>query len=888
MGSGPSSSGPYAGWTGDMYVKASGFAVIVLYPNGQGSGYFYEGTPYGWSYDSSNFGSYYNGIFVGPDGAIGKTKFVDSSGHVLATGGSTSGIYSFWVNGTNYYFQGTQGTYGPDVYASDGNGQLIFTREGYNNGGTISGDDGISGDAPFSGSMPAPSGGGSITNVLFYLNLVSGASVPAYSGAPSSVHTAPSGEPPAVYVTMGGTPVLWWFLSYDETENVYYYVSPDYRQTGHTGGWLALSGSGPSATATLAGVPTTGDIATNIQYTNGVFQGAPVAIRTANADGSAVCLAGTPTNEPAALWVNGDKWYLSAMDTTGAPNTFTYLGPQVGQSVVITDPQDGFIGNRRFAWTDLSNSAVGTYWMPDVAANSYFIADYGSHIWLDIRPATLGGQSLPASTPFYGPPSIVLNGTTWSFQKNLVDSQSSRDVYVHPGDRTLVLWLAADGTLVQPPDLSTVLGKYNHGLFQNIASGNALAAGGVTIPAAASGHPNTLTINGQQWTRSTASNGSQDVYLGPQFGQQLSIDGSGSVSYSNSAIGINTPINGNFSGGDFRFGSRLPANQTMLADGTNALIPQTMIDGSLDVSGNTLSLGQWLNDPQTSGFTLQFSDLASSDSPPLRSSSIGFIQTRSQASWLWQHGAGDQNNVVSMMSLDPNNKLGLFDPADTSSTPSPALLLDPGSMGTSSFPGSFIANGQISQLPNQTLNNGDPTVILTRGLGDSLYAHGVGLVTSSPQDTAFGRYNTGTGTVGTSGTADPPLFELGNGTSDAARSNALTVTNGGDTILQSSGYGGTSSGQANLQALQVNGNASFNGTMAVTGSTSVTDISIAGGATVHGGVAIGGNTALGGGLTIAGTTVLNGGVTVGGTTTVQGLLIIANPAGGIDPGEFNN
>ena len=128
MGSGPSSSGPYAGWTGDMYVKASGFAVIVLYPNGQGSGYFYEGTPYGWSYDSSNFGSYYNGIFVGPDGAIGKTKFVDSSGHVLATGGSTSGIYSFWVNGTNYYFQGTQGTYGPDVYASDGNGQLIFTR----------------------------------------------------------------------------------------------------------------------------------------------------------------------------------------------------------------------------------------------------------------------------------------------------------------------------------------------------------------------------------------------------------------------------------------------------------------------------------------------------------------------------------------------------------------------------------------------------------------------------------------------------------------------------------------------------------------------------------------------------------------------------------------
>jgi hypothetical protein len=46
--------------------------------------------------------------------------------------------------------------------------------------------------------------------------------------------------------------------------------------------------------------------------------------------------------------------------------------------------------------------------------------------------------------------------------------------------------------------------------------------------------------------------------------------------------------------------------------------------------------------------------------------------------------------------------------------------------------------------------------------------------------TAFGRYNVGGGTK-TSWVSSDPLFELGNGISDASRSNALTVYKNGDT-----------------------------------------------------------------------------------------------------------
>ncbi len=142
--------------------------------------------------------------------------------------------------------------------------------------------------------------------------------------------------------------------------------------------------------------------------------------------------------------------------------------------------------------------------------------------------------------------------------------------------------------------------------------------------------------------------------------------------------------------------------------------------GDFDILGNVLTLGQWQDDFDTAGFALQFNDTEPTELLPLGASSVGFIQARQRASWQWARGTSEPGSIASMMSLDATNKLGLFDPASSSSTP--ALVLNPDGAGISQFPGNLVANGTANKLPNQTLNGTDGSIILTRSLADSLYA----------------------------------------------------------------------------------------------------------------------------------------------------------------------
>ena len=198
-----------------------------------------------------------------------------------------------------------------------------------------------------------------------------------------------------------------------------------------------------------------------------------------------------------------------------------------------------------------------------------------------------------------------------------------------------------------------------------------------------------------------------------------------------------------------------------------------------------------------------------------------------------------------------------FDSEDLVKADVQALVVN----GSSSFNGNaivagrFIGSNTVNQLPNQTLNGGDGTIILTRGLADSLYAAlgsgsvaGQGLLYNSFDAAVFGRYNLGGDDTGsTTWVESDPLFELGNGTAADERSNAVTVKKNGETVLQHKDYDAGDLAKENMTALTVNGSATVNGKAS-----------------------------------------FNGAVTVAGSTTIQGVLVISQPAGGISMGEFTN
>jgi hypothetical protein len=111
------------------------------------------------------------------------------------------------------------------------------------------------------------------------------------------------------------------------------------------------------------------------------------------------------------------------------------------------------------------------------------------------------------------------------------------------------------------------------------------------------------------------------------------------------------------------------------------------------------------------------------------------------------------------------------------------------------------ANSIASGGQSTALGNG------TTAPGDSSTSMGIGTKAGSIGSTAIGRYNTGLGSA-TVWNATEPIFEIGNGTSPTALSNALTVLKNGNTTIA----GTLTSGAITASAVNTSGNINLTGT----------------------------------------------------------------------------
>ncbi len=153
----------------------------------------------------------------------------------------------------------------------------------------------------------------------------------------------------------------------------------------------------------------------------------------------------------------------------------------------------------------------------------------------------------------------------------------------------------------------------------------------------------------------------------------------------------------------------LAALQPALAQGQ---ADDLSITGVLDVHGNTLSLGSWLDSALTPGVVWKYEESAATDHP----ATLSLSATRPSATWLWQRPTSASNaGYLPQMTLSAANKLTLFDP--TATTAAPALVLDP--MGTSFFTKSVQFLGTNYVMPNQIPTG--PSSVLTQGLADARY-----------------------------------------------------------------------------------------------------------------------------------------------------------------------
>lgn len=119
-----------------------------------------------------------------------------------------------------------------------------------------------------------------------------------------------------------------------------------------------------------------------------------------------------------------------------------------------------------------------------------------------------------------------------------------------------------------------------------------------------------------------------------------------------------------------------------------------MWGGSLDVQGNIINLGSWLDD--TSQFGL---GIFHTDGP---SSVIRFAANRSSTSWVWEHNSA--NGMLPSMLLNAGNQLHLYDAAGTTA----GIILNPS--GVSAFKNSIRADGGIRIEPQGDISMGSFTV----------------------------------------------------------------------------------------------------------------------------------------------------------------------------------
>ncbi len=709
------STTPFTSWpNGDTFPQyvTDGTGVYKLVGNdGYGSNIYLSLTGYEhMSVGQGLFDSYYHGLVPGSGLAgVSRLHACDVNGNTVATGSAGSGAPSIWVNGTRYYFQASYnpGAWGGDYYSNSAGGLLYAGLQGPgalyvwgddNHGNVFSGGLYIS----FSSSDPN-------LNKYAFLQTTSGTYLLGYAGEsdPTPQTSVPEGAVPAIYVTVNGAPVFWPFLT-STPNGTLYYTSPDYLQnTSGNGAWLSLLQAGSSSYGTLAGLPAA-DSTTTVLMDHGVFVDSPVPMRTALSVGHPLSLVGLPDNAPPALWVNGETWFLNILDATLDPNRYVYQGPKSGSFVTVRVPANGSVWDGTFNWqvydssTSSTHTASGLFWSPDSPYNQSSVSfvvgpdSLASYGWLDIRPAQFSvAWTPPASSPEYGPASLIIDSIPFSFQRTFTYEDVSShigtgvDIYVNHADLTQVVWVRADGSLVEPTDLGTTLAIFRSGVILDPLAGHSIQAVGAALYPPLSGHPGYVTINGHRWQRSNLSDGStQDVYVGAGSGQQLVIDADNNVVYNNPQTGVSN-LYGQFNGTDFTFLRGLPTGETMVADtnttgdsgiGSAGAITELQ---SLDILGNILSLGQWQNNANVAGFTLQFSDAAPTEALPNGASTVAFVQSRQNAGWLWEHATTTPNHVAPSMNLDSANRLSLFDPAAVGSNLQPTLVLDPSGEGVS-------------------------------------------------------------------------------------------------------------------------------------------------------------------------------------------------------------
>jgi hypothetical protein len=232
--------------------------------------------------------------------------------------------------------------------------------------------------------------------------------------------------------------------------------------------------------------------------------------------------------------------------------------------------------------------------------------------------------------------------------------------------------------------------------------------------------PPQVMVNGSAFTYQPASSGANngsgaDVYAG-SFGQTLYINPDGTVSL-NQADG--TVITGTFNPTTAQFNLTSGSGTVVTAtagDVQNSGTPGggfsgtgtgTELAGTLDIAGNSLTLGSWSNG-STNGFSLLYADQGPVNPPNLPSSlaSLNFSSTRALIDWNWSHPNTDAGSTqVPAMQLDSMHRVKVFDPA----TPGTArVILDPGTAGS-------IFHGPLRVQPQGDISMGGYTAIPTGG-----------------------------------------------------------------------------------------------------------------------------------------------------------------------------
>jgi len=407
--------------------------------------------------------------------------------------------------------------------------------------------------------------------------------------------------------------------------------------------------------------------------------GSSVRVLPRNGDGSFLAI-GTPQNGPQMIWSNGLSFKFLTHDGTNGVDV--YFEETTGFAYVHA-PSEGV--------SPVSGLVIGS------CVNSAFQATPAGTFG-----AYSNGLPMPAGRqPQWGPPAVYVMNAVWSYR----GSTSSADYYggVRPGQ---CLSIGANGAVFYSDrslNFVETPGLYSGGVFQNlpVAMRGVAADGSAWTSRPTTGdnstYPEAVTVEGRPWYYSSAqSTPGRAVYVGPQSGQTLTIEGS-IVNLIDPARSTN--LTGAYADGKFTFAGSAIKVRKANADGT-PFDPfgsiATTLEGEIDITGNSLSLGAWANDNLTSGFSLLFKDGDENDQFP--ASEISFLATRQRTHWLWSHSTADLNTPLTMMHLDADHRLSIFAPAPSPRGP---IVLDPAGISRFDGPVRIAPQGDIPMFEAQ-------------------------------------------------------------------------------------------------------------------------------------------------------------------------------------------